>query len=61
VSCPTGGIALIDGVFDIQPGASLDQEADHCIVAGQGGLMQRRRMSVVSFGIEAIGIFARIE
>ena len=46
---------------DIEPGAALDQEPHHRLVAAQDGLVQRCGMRVVAFGVVAVGIRAGIE
>ena len=51
----------MDCVPDIQPRTVFDQNADHRLMACQGGLMQGRGMRVVSRRIVAVGILARIE
>lgn len=48
-------------VLDVEPRAAFDQQTNYGVVACQNGLMQRGRMSVVSFRVVAIRILAGVE
>src|SRR4051812_48102253 len=49
------------GVTDIQPGAALDEQPYHRRVPSQDSLMQWRRVRMMAFGIEAIGVLVSVE
>src|SRR5689334_7184098 len=54
-----GGV--VDGVLDVEAGAALDEQAHGVEVAVADGLVQGRGVRVEAFGVEAVGIFARVK
>jgi len=61
VDGPAQRSCLIDGVFDVQFRSTLDQQSHNRVMARYDGLMQGRRVGMVSIGVVPVWIFARIE
>src|SRR5438128_12011561 len=61
VNRPAQRSSLINCVFDIQPCSAFDQQTNNRIVAGQSGLVQWRRVTMVCLRIVSVRILARIE
>src|SRR6185295_5949845 len=61
VNRPAKRRPLVDGVFDIQSCSPLDKQPDNRVVAGQSGLMERRRVGMVAVRVVPAGVFAGIK
>src|SRR5262245_47243867 len=61
VARPSERRPMPDRVLDVQPRPSLDEQSDHGLVAGNRGLMKRRRVTVIPAGIVSIRVFASVE
>src|SRR6267142_3875870 len=53
--------ALVDRVPDVEAGAAIRQQPDHIQMAGERGLVKRRRMRVSAARIVPARIFSRVE
>ena len=48
-----------ENIFNIQSGASFDEEPNHVLIARPRGLMQRGRVGMAADRVVAVWIFAR--
>ena len=61
VKRPAEWRAVPDGVPDVEPRASLDEQTDDMLVTRERRLMEGRRVTVIPVGIVPVRVFAGIE